>query len=75
MSAREMWIRRKYDTDAVALCGESGPFDVVAGADGHDKFGSAPEVMCPDCIQILDIISSARERREQAATEVLGGVK
>lgn len=73
VTARELWIRRQHNTDAVALCGESGAFDAIDAGDGHGQFGSAPEVMCPDCIQILDIRSAARERREQAAFGLIGG--
>lgn len=73
VTAWNLWIAREYDREVPALCGEVGDFYALVAEDGHDRFGSAPEQMCPYCIQVSDIQADARENRERTAVETVGG--
>ncbi|WML64765.1 hypothetical protein [Rhodococcus sp. AH-ZY2] len=48
-----------------ALCGHTAPFQAHTPLDGHDRHGSAPTVMCPDCLRRSDENARRRRRVEQ----------
>ncbi|KXF83674.1 hypothetical protein D092_24320 [Rhodococcus ruber Chol-4] len=37
-----------------ARCGQTRDFRVLPPAEGHDRYGSRPQQMCPECLRVSD---------------------
>lgn len=72
VSKWQMWVADQLDIKVPAFCGVTQRhWDPTTPEAGHETAGSAPDRMCPVCLDVYDLLIRARDEEAiRAATDV-----